>query len=840
MPSIPDDGSPNGENKSPGSDDKLKNKIRSITPIAVELEIPRENPKNEDQAPPPAVKNSEEEPAANKDEAPQPAQESAKDVESTPLSKIQGRRRSKMLDAIDKTQAAVSKWKVAKKAKVIGRMALQKKEILNKNYGIDESTADKMEAEENIKCLLPNSKSIIYWHRLMRLLTLYLVIVYVFRVCLLSFSKDFLFYIEIVMQACFLVDIIINFFLAYYERDELVTDLKSIVTHYCLTFFIFDLVAAVPVNAIALSIDFEPGNEDHRILRLLTAFRVVKFLISIAAYEGWKDIPFLAKRSPTIIRLIKILVLLIYFVHFSACIFVLLAKIDGSNRTWIFLNDNQDLSSLDLYTNAMYWATQTIVTVGFGDITINTNAERLMALILMYIGSAVYSFMISNLGAVVEEADTFETTLKAKINSFKTLAKETNLPEELVQKVKKFIESNHKHNPRTSMHDQSFINELPFTLKAQLMFNINAKVVESVPFLKDKDVDFILKMAPSLKPIELLPKEILFRENEYPEDVFFLTSGIIHLKGKTGVPLYVVSEGEMFGDIEVLQNIARITTAQAQTRCSLFSIEKETFTDILNSYQEVKDNLVNDAKDKKKRLIDLKKRSRDDTTTGAHIFTGSHFRSSAMNAADYANRMYEKPTDKFEREISTFLEKGVGKKWKMKYVKRMGKKSSKEHPLSIGNDSIGGADRELEFPDESERLTKRPDETGIELAYSQSNPVNMSRGDALFADDASAINDAELINKKKKEFEDQYFDQAEKLGDELLTTIDTLEECNNNMKKQESKYERLMMLIQAIEEKQNQINSRVEMYRKKIDSNGKTTSVSESINSNLNPNNDSK
>ena len=137
-----------------------------------------------------------------------------------------------MLDAIHNTQAAVSKWKVAKKAKVIGRMALQKKEILNKNYGIDESTADKMEAEENIKCLLPNSKSIIYWHRLMRLLTLYLVFIYVFRVCLLSFSHDFLFYIEIVMQACFLVDIIINFFLAYYERDELVTDLKSIVTHY--------------------------------------------------------------------------------------------------------------------------------------------------------------------------------------------------------------------------------------------------------------------------------------------------------------------------------------------------------------------------------------------------------------------------------------------------------------------------------------------------------------------------------------------------------------------------------------------------------------------------------
>ena len=219
------------------------------------------------------------------------------------------------------TLAFQSKWKVARKARVFGRMAIQKKEILSKNYGIDESTADKTETEEKIRCILPDNIYIIYWHRFIRILTLYLGFVYIFRVCLLGYKYDALFYIEIVMQSCFSIDVILNFFLAYHERDDLVTDLKSIVIHYLLTFFVFDLIAAFPVNLIAYSIDFKPGDESHRILRLLTTARILKFLIRIATYEGWKDIPYFAKRSPTIIRLIKILVLLGYFVHFSACIF---------------------------------------------------------------------------------------------------------------------------------------------------------------------------------------------------------------------------------------------------------------------------------------------------------------------------------------------------------------------------------------------------------------------------------------------------------------------------------------------------------------------------------------
>jgi len=760
-----------------------------------------------------------------------------------------------------------SKWRlVAGKAKVMGRIAVQKKNILSTNYGIDENTADKEQEAENTRCILPNNRYYKKWRLLIRILTFYVLFIYIYRVSILSFEVDFLYIFEIFMQSCFLIDTVLNFITAYYDLDDLVTDLKTIMIHYALTFFLFDLMASLPVNLIALAIDWDLGDESQRILRMLPFFKVVRFSVKILMYEGWKDIPRLAKRSPTIIRLIKILMLVLYFVHFSACIFILLAKVENSNVTWIYLNSNQDSSSEELYIYAVYWATQTIVTVGFGDVTLTTNAERLIAIVLMYIGSAVYSFLVSNLGTIAEEADMFETSVKAKINAVKKLAKQAHLPNDLVQKVKKFIESNHKHNPRTSMKDQSYLEELPFTLKAQIMFYINGKVVEDVPFLKGKEIDFILRIAPNLKSIDLSQKEVLFREGEYPEDVYFLSAGIMHLKARTGTPLYVVSEGEIFGEVEALQELTRLSTAQAQSRCHLFSIEKERFNEILDSYPDVKEPLLKEALDKMKRLTDFKTRLKTNRGSGSNIMMGNHGKTNAMNTDDYMNRMYEKPNDRFESQIASYLEKGFGKKEKAKYVARLEKEPKRTsvfsnvqprrsvflHRISDliegSSKKNGGGDKDKSDSETSDKgnssFIKNVLSPLLKARQSNANSHKSIRSSSFSKgkispspsprngesegeqsvrtnreeefDENFEVKEVEMIEEKKKEFEDQYFKHAGILQNDLVSTIETLQGYSESMKNQESRFDNISKLMNLVREKQNRIDRKLKICENKL------------------------
>ena len=713
--------------------------------------------------------------------------------------------------------AQSSRWRsLAKKAKVIGKLSLQNRDNLNKKYGINELSDQTLNYKKTFY-ILPDATYIKYWKLFVSLMDLYLLSLYVYRVCLLPLRVNHYLYIEIIMQGCFLFDTIINFFLAYYEQDDLVTDLKTIVIKYLFTFFFFDLMGGLPATLIIILSDDQLDDKSQRLVRLISTFRIIKFMIEIATYDGWKDIPFFAKMTPTIIRLIKILSLLLYFIHFSACIFVLLALINKSNNTWIELNDSQDLLPGELYVYALYWSTQTIVTVGFGDVTITNNIERIMAIVLMYVGSAVYSFMISNLGAILEEANTFEATLKTKINSFDKLAKETNLPQDLVKKVKQFIESNHKHNPRTSMQDQNFITELPFTLKAQIMIKINAQVIESVPFLKDKNVDFALKMAPNFKEIQLSQKEILFREDEFPESVFFLTSGSLYLKNKLGIPLYGVSKGEIFGEIEVMQNITRLTTAQAEKHCLLFSIEKEKFLGILSDYKDVKETLEVDVLNKKKRLIQLKKKHRGIVPLENQVVMGTQANLKAVNVESSVPWYDGNHTDKFENHILDYIQKGVGKKEKAKYVKRLAKRLSKEN----FDDTISRGSTQMILEPYENKEVRQNNQRGrfwTNILEENNQSYKSANKDVKFDDndgddDEYLKKDLESIEAKKKELEEKYFQKASRLQSDLEKTRTVLDRHVQDLQHQNFKHDKLTKLVREVEEKQKRIFDKLEMYK---------------------------
>lgn len=53
------------------------------------------------------------------------------------------------------------------------------------------------------------------------------------------------------------------------------------------------------------------------------------------------------------------------------------------------------------YNNAIYWATMTMTTVGYGDITAKNNIETLVSSITMLTGSIVYAYSINSIGIFV-------------------------------------------------------------------------------------------------------------------------------------------------------------------------------------------------------------------------------------------------------------------------------------------------------------------------------------------------------------------------------------------------------------------------------------------------------
>ena len=66
------------------------------------------------------------------------------------------------------------------------------------------------------------------------------------------------------------------------------------------------------------------------------------------------------------------------------------------------LNDQPDSYQ---YIVSVYWALQTLTTVGYGDVTPRSVYEKIAGLIWMIIGVGFYAFTIGNLASIFNDID---------------------------------------------------------------------------------------------------------------------------------------------------------------------------------------------------------------------------------------------------------------------------------------------------------------------------------------------------------------------------------------------------------------------------------------------------
>jgi hypothetical protein len=76
----------------------------------------------------------------------------------------------------------------------------------------------------------------------------------------------------------------------------------------------------------------------------------------------------------------------------------------------------------------MYWACQTVTTVGFGDICAKTLAEYTICLIWMIVGTLVYTYTVGNIITIITDEDEKVTELNNNQKILQIYAENTKLP----------------------------------------------------------------------------------------------------------------------------------------------------------------------------------------------------------------------------------------------------------------------------------------------------------------------------------------------------------------------------------------------------------------------------
>jgi hypothetical protein len=246
----------------------------------------------------------------------------------------------------------------------------------------------------------------------------------------------------------------------------------------------------------------------YRLIRMTKFFKKTSSKNNKSKYGMAKYLQEKLKLKANLERLLYFLLGFLMLTHISACMWYFIAKLDNfSPETWVARLGYLDQSYYDLYIIAIYWTLTTVTTVGYGDVSAFTTAEKVYNLFIMSFGVIMYSFAIGSLTTIVTNLDAKTAEVNQKLQILSSLRSEFRIDDKIYEKVRKVIKFDIL---KMQTNNNQFLMLLPNKLRSELSQIIHDNVIKNFLFLQNKSQEFVTTVSQLIKPIRLNQNEILY------------------------------------------------------------------------------------------------------------------------------------------------------------------------------------------------------------------------------------------------------------------------------------------------------------------------------------------
>ena len=420
--------------------------------------------------------------------------------------------------------------------------------------------------------------------------------------CSLKFENSVI-YTELGIDLLFILDLIINFFKAYYNSEsKLIKNNSLIAINYLKTWFIFDLLEAMPFltisNYLCISNKYHPdglicfengingGYMILKVLKLLKILRLFKIFNPNHNKALYKLYELVLSKNYSIEKSVIsfIFTFQIYSIfHLLICFHIFLGQQTYPN--WILLKDLQDSSFISLYITSFYFMITTMTTVGYGDIICSSFTELIFHIILLTIGIIAYSWIVST----VSNHFTNETKASIKFEKDVTLLEEIrisypSMPFKLYTQIKNRLTSIVKEKQKCDLH--ILIDSLPYSLKNLILNKVYVKIIQNFKFFKNNRVheDFISRVLRNFIPFSLNKDVYVVKGGESVQCLIFVQEGKLSLGA-------IVNQNDIQGSLKrfIQNNYNNVKYDKNNSAISHSKFNFEIFEKAFNEAQKNKD-----------------------------------------------------------------------------------------------------------------------------------------------------------------------------------------------------------------------------------------------------------
>ena len=181
---------------------------------------------------------------------------------------------------------------------------------------------------------------------------------------------------------------------------------------------------------------------------------------------------------------------------------------DSPNKIINFNSQNVDSSFFDQYICILYWAFETILTIGYGDEVSKTKKEKIFNIFAMLITCCVFMSIMSKIGQMIDDMRNKHSFINEKINVVNQYLNQKTKDEGVKLRVRKYLEYIFEEKQRLTKEGKEIVLNLSSSLKLELLQSINSEILNKMTILKKNfGWNFLCGLAHSLNEIAFTPEE---------------------------------------------------------------------------------------------------------------------------------------------------------------------------------------------------------------------------------------------------------------------------------------------------------------------------------------------
>ncbi|XP_073809790.1 voltage-gated inwardly rectifying potassium channel KCNH7 isoform X4 [Danio rerio] len=401
--------------------------------------------------------------------------------------------------------------------------------------------------------------------------------------------------VDLIVDIMFIVDILINFRTTYINaNEEVVSHPAKIAVHYFKGWFFIDMVAAIPFDLLI----FEGGSDETTTLigllktaRLLRLVRVARKLDRYSEYGA------------AVLMLLMCIFALI--AHWLACIWYAIGNVErlyldhtigwldnlgiSIGKQYNISDDASGPSIRDKYVTALYFTFSSLTSVGFGNVSPNTNSEKIFSICVMLIGSLMYASIFGNVSAIIQRLYSGTARYHLQMLRVKEFIRFHQIPNPLRQRLEEYFQHAWTYTNGIDMN-MEVLKGFPECLQADICLHLNKTLLQSCKAFRGATKGCLRALAMRFKTTHAPPGDTLVHGGDVLTALYFLARGSIEIL-RDDIVVAILGKNDIFG--EMIHLYAKPGKANADVRalsyCDLHTINREDLLEVLDMYPEFSD-----------------------------------------------------------------------------------------------------------------------------------------------------------------------------------------------------------------------------------------------------------